>query len=668
MMRHFGISGSFFRETRLGRAWRAGTGQGWRRVRTGTGIFLAAGLGLILNVNGKEMEKGKPMIEIPYVFNRKFNGQLSVSEVRNAAAKCHCLNQLPRTAAEWKPAELREKIFRGLGIRAETGRDLAVQITREIQLDGYRIQNLSYLSRPGVRVTGNLYIPAGQGPFPAVLNLHGHWEQGRLAARIQQAGHLLAKSGYVCLAVDAFGAGERCPEHGKFVSHGGLLGGAPLQFGESLMGLQAADNMRGVDLLQSLPYVRKDSIGACGSSGGGNQTMWLAALDERIKAAVPVVSVGTFEAYIMSPNCICEVLPGGLTFTEEAGVLALVAPRALLVVNGTYDVNPAFNPAETRRSVDEARNIYQALGVPRNLRQLTLEEPHAFSEDAQRAMLGFFNLHLKHQGDGEPVAELPPYATLPEKELMVYPPGKRPVDVVSVPEYAREKENFWRKTRRFSKEKLRRILNLEPMRIKRIAEFSPLHGWERIGIEAEDGRLLPLRFRPPAGGNKKVVIFGIPNKKSLLAESRVLREAMNSGLGIIAIDLWGAGENDLRIDPEWRDKYYNRSLIWLGKCLQGKWVEDFQLAQLWLRTRFPEAVIAAGGVEDSTIAAAMFGALQTAPVDLWLDGAPATLGYSRAAARFYGQDFIVPGILTCADMPDLLRQAGGNVHSFNPIK
>lgn len=57
--------------------------------------------------------------------------------------------------------------------------------------------------------------------------------------------------------------------------------------------------------------------------------MWLAAVDDPIKAAVPVVSTDTFESYIVRINCICELLNDGLSMTKEAGVLSLIAPFAL---------------------------------------------------------------------------------------------------------------------------------------------------------------------------------------------------------------------------------------------------------------------------------------------------------------------------------------------------
>ena len=608
------------------------------------------------------------MLVLPYVFNGGFNGALVESELKNEAARRRLMHQLPLNKEDWNPAELREKIWQALGVRVDHNVPLDLQVTGKFEHDGYTIWKLCYQSRPGVYVTGNLYVPAGKGPFPAVINMHGHWESGRLAPRVQERGHLLAKSGYVCLAVDAFGTGERCPEHGVYTSHGGLLGGAPFQFGETLMGLQVVDNMRGVDLLQSLDFVIKDKIGACGASGGGNQTMWLAAMDERITAAVPVVSVGTFESYIICPNCICEVLPCGLDFTEESGVLALVAPRAVMTINGVWDVNPAFNPAQTRRSTDEAKRIFRAYGVPQNIRQVTLEEPHAFSPQGMRAMLGWFDLHLKGIGDGEPVDNIPDYHTLPMDDMMVFEKGKRPEKVVCLPAYVAEKEAYWKKNAKFSKEKLSAVLHLQELAITDKKEFSARYGWERTGIRASDDRMLPLTFRIPQDASKPVVIIGTPYKKLHLQHNEMISGLLEDGFGVAIIDLWGTGENDLRIDGSYRDHFLNRSLMWLGKNLQGKWVEDFILAEKYLLDRFPGITLAAGGIEDGGIAAVLFAALREEKTDLYLDRAPASLSYSPARSRKFGQGFIIPGILTCGDMDEFKKQAGGKIIEIESVK
>ncbi len=604
------------------------------------------------------------MIELPFVFNGGFNGSLAESELKNAASRLQRLRQVPHTLEEWDPETLRKKIMDAMGAKVDHTLPLEVEYTRTIDCGSYTIRSLSYLSTPGVRVTGNLYVPKGEGPFPAVINMHGHWEQGRLAARVQQRGHLLARSGYVVLAVDAFGTGERCPEHGVYTSHGGLLGGAPFHTGESLMGLQVVDNMRGVDLLETLPFVQKENIGACGASGGGNQTMWLAALDVRIKAAVPVVSVGTFYSYIICPNCVCELLPGGMTIAEEAAVIALAAPRAIMPVNGVYDVNPAFNPAETRRTVDEAKRIFRAYGVPENLRLTVLEEPHAFSPNAQRAMLGWFECHLKGNGSGEPVEQLPEYTTLPEEELMVYKKGQRPESVISLPAYMERREKETLAKAEFSPERLSALLHLEQITIKSCEKFSTLAGWERIGIEGSDNRLLPLLFRAPSKPGKSIVLLGNPYKKIALYESPMLKKLLDEGHGVALFDLWGGGENDLRLEHSYRDRFYNRALMWLGKNLQGKWVEDFQLAEAYIKSRCPGTDIDAGGFEEGTVAAVLFGALRNEKTSLHLTNAPTTLCYREKYSRYYGQSLLIPRILTCGDMELFIEKSGGELFNY----
>ena len=266
---------------------------------------------------------------LPRVWSEPLTGQIS-GQLRAEAERLFLAHQLPKSKDDWlkRREELRYQLWEAMGVNYDSTIPLDVQVTKAIPCDGYKILCLHYQSRPGIRVTGNLYVPDGKGPFPAVINVHGHWAQGRLAERVQSRGHSLAKNGYVCLSVDAWGSGERCTEHGVYTYHGSAIGGSLLPLGETLLGAQVVDNMRGVQLLTELPYVLADKIGATGASGGGNQTMWLTAMDDRVQAAMPVVSVGSFASYVMRSNCIRELLPRGLTFTEESGVLPRRAPRS----------------------------------------------------------------------------------------------------------------------------------------------------------------------------------------------------------------------------------------------------------------------------------------------------------------------------------------------------
>src|SRR4029079_18822412 len=119
--------------------------------------------------------------------------------------------------------------------------------------------------------------------------------------------------------------------------HGALLGSTLWPAGQTLLGLQVYDNRRAVDYLLTRAEVDGKKLGITGASGGGNQSMYAGALDERIRCVVPVCSVGTYQSYLKAACCVCEVLPGALTFAEEGDVLALVAPRALLVASASRD-------------------------------------------------------------------------------------------------------------------------------------------------------------------------------------------------------------------------------------------------------------------------------------------------------------------------------------------
>ena len=603
-------------------------------------------------------------MKLPKVWNEglsRYYEQL----LKGQAAAAFRMHPLPEKAADWNPEALRARIWEALGVSIDHNLPLDLQITGEIPCSGYRIQKICYQSRPDFYVTGNLYIPEGNGPFPAVINMHGHWSQGRLAARVQQRGHLLAKSGYVCLCVDAFGSGERGTRHGEYEYHGSNLGGSLMQFGETLMGIQVVDNMRGVDLLCSLPFVDATKIGATGGSGGGNQTMWLTAMDTRITAAVPVVSVGSFQSYVMCLNCVCEMLPDGLTFTEESGVLALVAPRALKICNGLLDSNPAFAPAEMLRSLNEARKVYKALGAPDQLDCFIFNKTHGFWPEVQEAMLGWFERHLKGKGLGK-YCEVPSFTTLPEEDLLVFAVGQRPGKVCSIAEYSARKAAALAGCRQPNREKLSEILHLKTPCNPQLRELHPQDGWRRFCVSAEDGRLLPLLLRPPQQGNR-LVIVSAPYGKDELENTELFAQLECSNLGLAVIDPWGCGENEESNKPETPDRNYARSLLWLGMTQQGKWVEDYQMTEHFLQKLYPDCNIAAAGYRDTAITAILFAALNQRATDLFLEQAPLSFQYSPKRAQMFSNSLLIPNILRCADVSDLLTMAGGKTNSINPI-
>src|SRR5262249_33814846 len=149
------------------------------------------------------------------------------------------------------------------------------------------------------------------------------------------------------------------------------------------------------------PEVDGEKLGVTGASGGGNQTMYAGALDERLRAVVPVCSVGTYQSYLRAACCVCEVLPGALRFTEEGDVLGLVAPRALLVINATEDAFQ-FSVGEARKSLERAKAIYKLHDASEKVSHAIFESPHAYNQAMREAMYGWMTRWLKGSGTGKP--------------------------------------------------------------------------------------------------------------------------------------------------------------------------------------------------------------------------------------------------------------------------
>src|SRR5262249_10791085 len=300
-----------------------------------------------------------------------------------------------RAAWQQRRGELRQALFAAMGPFPEQPTALDARVQGVLRREGYRIEKVVFTSRPDVWVTANLYLPDPvRGRHPAVLVVHGHWAGARRDPVVQARCLGLVKLGFVVLAVDAFGAGERFTTPARGTYHGALYGSTLWPTGHTLLGMQVYDNHRAVDYLRSRPEVDGDRLGVTGASGGGNQSMYAGALDERLRAVVPVCSVGTYQAYLHATCCVCEVLPGALRCCEEGHVLALVAPRALLVLNATRDAFQ-FSVGEARRSIERARPVFRLLEADDRLRHTTFESGHAYNQAMREAMYGWMTRWLK---------------------------------------------------------------------------------------------------------------------------------------------------------------------------------------------------------------------------------------------------------------------------------
>ena len=200
-------------------------------------------------------------------------------------------------AEDWlqRAAELREQVLGAAGLLPMPEKcPLNARIFGRIERPGYTVEKVYFESLPGFYVTGNLYRPVGKGPFPAVLNPHGHWKHGRLENEDpEELGSIpgrcinFAVQGYAAFSYDMVGYNDSLQVSHKF---GGRL---ERMWGLSLGGLQLWNSIRSVDFVESLADVDSARIACTGASGGGTQTFLLTAVDDRIKVSAPVNMIFT---------------------------------------------------------------------------------------------------------------------------------------------------------------------------------------------------------------------------------------------------------------------------------------------------------------------------------------------------------------------------------------
>ncbi len=127
-------------------------------------------------------------------------------QLRRDAARMVKRLKLPQTAADWKThaARLKTRLAHDLALSYRRHLPLDIHETGTVQGKGFTVRNIAFQTQLGVLTTANLYVPSGEGPFPAVVITHGHWPDGRRAPLFQAVAQTLALNGYVCLNIDAW--------------------------------------------------------------------------------------------------------------------------------------------------------------------------------------------------------------------------------------------------------------------------------------------------------------------------------------------------------------------------------------------------------------------------------------------------------------------------------
>lgn len=383
-----------------------------------------------------------PIVIGLFACTRVLSGQEPASE--RPVKDLNTPRQFPQieSRAAWaqRATEIRQQALVSCGLWPMPERTpLKAHVFDKIERDGYSIEKVSLQTYPGFYLCGNLYRPLGKGkgPFPGVLNPHGHWSNGRMAD--EKDGSIAARCitqarlGMVAFCYDMVDYNDSYfPDHGNVppaktytrhrrfaTNHVNLL------WNISLMGLQTWNSVRALDFLESLPDVNHKRLACTGESGGGTQTFMLGVVDPRLAAQAPIVMVSS----TMQGGCLCENAPGLRVEYSNMELSAAVAPRPQFLVAATGDWTKLTLTVEG----PSIEKIYRLLNAGDKFGYVRYDFGHNYNQTSREAVYGFLAHTLLGRKESTPIPE-PPYQKEPDAALFVWQDGKLPPDAKTEPE------------------------------------------------------------------------------------------------------------------------------------------------------------------------------------------------------------------------------------------
>jgi dienelactone hydrolase len=379
----------------------------------------------------------------------------------------------PKSKEVWpdRAAFVQRQMKAALGLwPMPTKTPLNAVIHGKVERDEYTVEKVYFESAPGFFVTGNLYRPKGKtGKVPAVLFAHGHWKDARLsegaedavrreiaigAERFEEGGRSIFQS--MCVQLARMGCvvwqwdmmsdsdaiqlsaltvhrfAKQRPDMAKTENWELYSAQAEANL-QSIMGLQTLNAVRSLDFVLGLPEVDPARIAITGASGGGTQTMILAAIDPRVTLSFPAVMVST----AMQGGCTCENASLLRINTGNIEFAALAAPRP----QGMTTANDWTREMATK-GFPELVTHYKTLGAPNNVMLHRGEHfQHNYNAVARSAFYTWVNQHFK-LGFKPPVVERD-YQRLTRDQLTVWD-SSHPAPKADDIEFERKLLRWWR--------------------------------------------------------------------------------------------------------------------------------------------------------------------------------------------------------------------------------
>ena len=275
--------------------------------------------------------------------------------------------------------------------------------------DTYTRKLISYAVEADDRAYAYLGVPLElNGKAPAVVALHGTYPKGkqRAAGLVDNPDKAyldhMCRRGYVVIAPEHFVSGHRIPPEGPYET--GRFYEKHPQW--TAVGKFTYEHSIAIDVLQTLEEVDPDHIGALGHSLGGHGTIFLAAYDERIKAAACNCGASFFrhnprvEAwardhwYIYIKHIRPGLLEHKLPPIDFHEIISLIAPRAFLDLSGLNDGIPGTQRQRIPMLM-RIMDVYELEKAPQNFAFYVHGRGHSVAHESRQLIYGWMDTHLK---------------------------------------------------------------------------------------------------------------------------------------------------------------------------------------------------------------------------------------------------------------------------------
>lgn len=527
--------------------------------------------------------------------------------------------QMPklRSQDEWmkQATELRERFLQDVVLRGEARawRDANVQVEwlDEIRpADDYRIRKFRYEALPGFWIPALLYEPTQlTGRVPVMLNPNGHDREGKAASYKQLRCINLARRGLLAYSFEFINMGQLRDNtnnrHNRLVQLDlcGTSGVAPFHL--SLV--------RGLEVALSHEHADPNRVGIAGLSGGGWQSIWLAALDTRIALANPVAGYCSIAERISQDNNIgdAEQLASDMcSVADFTHFTAMVAPRPLLLTYNAKDDCCFLPDLVLDRIASVGKDVYSLCGVPENFQIHINEEPgtHNFERDNREALYRFLQPHMlpnSSQGQlldllvadseiksAEELAVAMPADNLTLHGLAQQVSGTLPEDP-AIPQAVAELETWCKSRRSLLRQTVQQQkFSATPVLIKSTtSDDIDVSEWR---LRMDDHWTLPVADFQPKNATRTCVIISDWGSQTL---SPKVSKHIADGERVLAVDLLGFGAADPTSSPDDKDDVICVMLATLGERPLGIQAAQLTAAINWLKSQSagdPPQLIAVG--------------------------------------------------------------------------